>query len=97
MLAEGARGVTYPATLSLSIAIGVWLTFTRASFGSSGAMANSDHLIDRGVQQDPAAPPGAWGSLESLLGGVVGDCTGSAAPAQACSASVRRCSAVCRS
>ena len=43
--AEAARGVTYPATLWLSVAIGVWLTFTRVSFGSSGAMANSDHLI----------------------------------------------------
>jgi hypothetical protein len=29
----------------LSIAIGVWLTFTRLSFGSSGAMADSDHLV----------------------------------------------------
>ncbi len=42
---EATRGVTYPVTLWLSIAIGLWLTFTRVSFGSSGAMANSDHLI----------------------------------------------------
>ena len=37
--------MTYPWTLFLSIAIGVWLTLTRLSFDSSGAMANSDHLI----------------------------------------------------
>ena len=45
MIAEGGRGLTCPATLWLSTAIGVWLTFTRLSFGSSGAMADSDHLI----------------------------------------------------
>jgi len=44
-IAQATRGVTYPATLLFSIAIGVWLTFTRLSFDSSGAMANSDHLI----------------------------------------------------
>ena len=44
-LGQAARGVTFPWTLLFSIAIGVWLTFTRVSFGSSGAMANSDHLI----------------------------------------------------
>ena len=43
--AEAARGVTFPWTLWLSLAIGVWLTFTRVTFGSLGAMANSDHLI----------------------------------------------------
>ena len=42
---QATRGVTYPWTLLLSIAIGVWLTFTRIAFDSSGAMANSDHLI----------------------------------------------------
>ena len=42
---EATRGVTYPWTLLLSIAIGVWLTFTRLSFDSFGAMTNSDHLI----------------------------------------------------
>lgn len=42
---QATRGVSYPWTLLASIAIGVWLTFTRLSFGSSGAMANSDHLI----------------------------------------------------
>ena len=45
LIAEGGRGVTYPITLVLSIAIGVWLTFTRLSFGSADAMADSDHLI----------------------------------------------------
>jgi len=44
-IGEATRGVTYPWTLLLSIAIGVWLTFTRIAFDSSGAMANSDHLI----------------------------------------------------
>ena len=45
MIGEATRGVTYPVTLLLSIVIGVWLTFTRVSFDSSGAMADSDHLI----------------------------------------------------
>jgi nucleoside-diphosphate-sugar epimerase/uncharacterized membrane protein len=44
-IAQATRGVTYPWTLTLSIAIGVWLTFTRLSFDSSGAMADSDHLV----------------------------------------------------
>ncbi|MHB1282228.1 MAG: SPW repeat domain-containing protein, partial [Acidithiobacillus sp.] len=44
-IAQATRGVTYPWTLLLSIAIGVWLTFTRLAFDSSGAMADSDHLI----------------------------------------------------
>lgn len=43
--AQATRGVTYPWTLLLSIAIGVWLTFTRVTFDSVGAMANSDHLV----------------------------------------------------
>jgi len=43
--AQATRGVTYPWTLSLSIAIGVWLTFTRVTFDSFGAMANSDHMV----------------------------------------------------
>jgi nucleoside-diphosphate-sugar epimerase/uncharacterized membrane protein len=43
--AQATRGVTYPWTLTLSIAIGVWLTFTRVTFDSFGTMANSDHLI----------------------------------------------------
>ncbi len=44
-LAEATRGVTYPWTLLLSIVIGVWLTFTRLTFDSAGAMADSDHLM----------------------------------------------------
>ncbi|MDQ2765366.1 MAG: NAD-dependent epimerase/dehydratase family protein [Pseudomonadota bacterium] len=44
-IAQATRGVTYPWTLLLSIVIGVWLTFTRVSFDTGGAMANSDHLI----------------------------------------------------
>jgi len=43
--AQATRGVTYPWTLTLSITIGVWLTFTRLAFDSTGAMADSDHLI----------------------------------------------------
>ncbi len=44
-IGEATRGVTYPWTLLLSIATGVWLTFTRVTFDSAGAMANSDHLV----------------------------------------------------
>lgn len=43
--AQATRGVTYPWTLLFSIAIGVWLTFTRLTFDSSGAMTDSDHLV----------------------------------------------------
>jgi nucleoside-diphosphate-sugar epimerase/uncharacterized membrane protein len=43
--AQATRGVTYPWTLLLSIAIGVWLTFTRVAFDSFDAMADSDHLV----------------------------------------------------
>jgi len=43
--AQATRGVTYPWTLLLSIAIGVWLTFTRLSFDSTGTMADSDHMV----------------------------------------------------
>ena len=45
MFGQAARGVTFPPTLLASIAIGAWLTFTRLSFGASGSMANSDHLV----------------------------------------------------
>ena len=44
-LVEAVRGVTGPVTLWLSIAVGVWLMFTRLSLGTSGPMADSDHLI----------------------------------------------------
>jgi len=43
--AQATRGVTYPWTLMLSIAIGIWLTFTRVSFDTAGAMADSDHMV----------------------------------------------------
>lgn len=42
---EGSRGMTYPILLLISIAIGVWLMFTRLSFGTFSTMANSDHMI----------------------------------------------------
>lgn len=45
MIREAVRGVTFPVTLLLSIAIGVWLTFTRLTFESAGHMADSDHLV----------------------------------------------------
>lgn len=41
---HAAHGVTAPWTLLLSCAIGAWLMFTRLIFGTSGAMADSDHL-----------------------------------------------------
>lgn len=44
-IAQATRGVTYPWTLLLSIAIGIWLAFTRLSFDSFGAMADSDHMV----------------------------------------------------
>lgn len=44
-IAQGARGMTFPVVLLLSTAIGAWLMFTRLTFDSSGAMADSDHLI----------------------------------------------------
>jgi len=45
MFVQSARGVTFPISLLATIAIGIWLTFTRLTFGSVGAMANSDHMI----------------------------------------------------
>ena len=42
---SAARGVTVPWTLVASAALGVWLMFTRLSFGTQPPMANSDHLI----------------------------------------------------
>jgi uncharacterized membrane protein len=44
MFAQSGRGVTFPPTLLAICAIGVWLTFTRLTYGNSGAMTNSDHL-----------------------------------------------------
>ena len=40
-----ARGVSLSWPLVVSTAIGVWLMFTRLTLGTSGAMANSDHLV----------------------------------------------------
>ncbi len=44
MFAQSGRGVTYPPVLLAVCAIGIWLTFTRLTFGSTGAMTNSDHV-----------------------------------------------------
>lgn len=38
-------GVGLPWTLAVSTAIGVWLMFTRLVFGTTGAQADSDHLL----------------------------------------------------
>lgn len=45
MLAEMADGVTLPWALLASALLGIWLMFTRMTFDTSGAMANSDHLV----------------------------------------------------
>jgi len=42
---DATRGITLPWTLGLSIAIGAFLMLTRVVFGSSGAMASSDHVV----------------------------------------------------
>ena len=42
---EATRGITLPWTLGASIAVGAFLMLTRVAFGTSGAMANSDHII----------------------------------------------------
>jgi nucleoside-diphosphate-sugar epimerase/uncharacterized membrane protein len=42
---DATRGITLPWTLGVSVAIGVSLMLTRIVFGTSGPMANSDHLI----------------------------------------------------
>lgn len=42
---DATRGVTVPWTLALSTALGLFLMFTRLTFGTEGAMANSDHLM----------------------------------------------------
>ena len=44
MFEQSGRGVTFPPALLASCAIGIWLTFTRLTYGNSGAMTNSDHL-----------------------------------------------------
>lgn len=40
-----ARGVTLPWTLLASVALGIWMMFTRLLFDTEGVMANSDHLV----------------------------------------------------
>lgn len=45
MIAESGRGVTLPLPLLLSCAVGIWFMFTRLTFGNSGAIADSDHLV----------------------------------------------------
>ncbi len=44
MFTQAGRGVNFPPTLLALCAIGIWLTFTRLTYGNSGAMTNSDHL-----------------------------------------------------
>lgn len=42
--AAAVRGVTVPWTLIASCIVGVWLMFSRLIFGTTGAVANSDHF-----------------------------------------------------
>ncbi len=42
---DTTRGVTLPWTLAASVAIGLFLMFTRLVFGTEDAMANSDHVV----------------------------------------------------
>ena len=43
--AEAKQGMTLPWTLTASVAVGAFLMLTRLTFGTEGAMANSDHLM----------------------------------------------------
>ena len=43
--ADTTRGLTLPWTLAVSMAIGVFLMFTRLTLGTDVPMANSDHVI----------------------------------------------------
>ena len=45
IVGEANRGNSFPWMLLASAVIGVWFMFTRLSFGNSGAMADSDHLV----------------------------------------------------
>jgi nucleoside-diphosphate-sugar epimerase/uncharacterized membrane protein len=45
MITSAARGNTVPWTLLASTALGVWLMFSRAIFGTAPPMADSDHLV----------------------------------------------------
>ena len=40
-----AVGITLPWSLLVSCAVGLWLMFSRLVFGTSGALADSDHLL----------------------------------------------------
>src|SRR3546814_14138721 len=43
--ADTTRGITLPWTFAVSVMLGGFLMFTRLIFGTTGAMANSDHLV----------------------------------------------------
>jgi nucleoside-diphosphate-sugar epimerase len=45
MISSAARGNTIPWTLLASAALGVWMMFSRAIFGTVAPMADSDHLV----------------------------------------------------
>ena len=45
MIREADRGISFPVTLLVSGAIGISFMLTRITFGNSGAMADSDHLV----------------------------------------------------
>ncbi len=45
MTSSATRGNTLPWTLLASVAIGVWLMFSRATFGNQEPLANADHLV----------------------------------------------------
>jgi hypothetical protein len=45
MIREADRGLSFPMTLLVSSVIGAWFMLTRLTFGNSGAMADSDHLV----------------------------------------------------
>lgn len=42
---DSRRGITFPWTLGASMAVGAFLMLTRLTLGSSGSMADSDHMI----------------------------------------------------
>lgn len=45
MIASSAWGVTAPWTLLVSTAVGLWLMFSPAMFGTEGSAADSEHLV----------------------------------------------------
>ncbi len=44
-VASALRGVTVPWTLAASVVLGVWIMFSRLTFGTVPPMADSDHLV----------------------------------------------------